>query len=184
MVLFFIVLMLVIESLNVVGNHISKSALDAMKSTIDDANKDKEFYLKKMQDYNKIGNVMSERMNALGEAQRNERELSKAEKKEMIKKISEARKKAAEEHSKKSRAELTTKKNERKKSETKSVSKSELDKTIRTVEAQQQTLRNKRQMSSTAFRNVDQRSNQLHNIISGVLKTTGDARGLASRGGS
>ena len=56
----------------------------------------------------------------------------------------------------------------------------ELDDIIKDVEAQQETLRDRRQMASTTFQNVDQKANQLYNMLSSVLKTMNEARGLGA----
>lgn len=63
------------------------------------------------------------------------------------------------------------------------VSKQELNDIIKDVEAQQETLRNKRQTALTAFQNFDQKANQLYNVISSVLKTMNEIRssGTSSR---
>ncbi len=52
-----------------------------------------------------------------------------------------------------------------------------LSDTIKLVESAQETIRNKRQMASTAFQNFDQKSNQLYNLMSSVLKSMNEMRG-------
>ena len=47
---------------------------------------------------------------------------------------------------------------------------------IKNVESSQETIRNQRQMASTAFQNFDQKMNQLYNLMSSVLKTTSEMR--------
>ena len=47
---------------------------------------------------------------------------------------------------------------------------------IKGLEADQETVRNKRQMASTAFQNFDQKTNQLYNLLSSVLKALGEMR--------
>ncbi len=47
---------------------------------------------------------------------------------------------------------------------------------IKEVESMQETVRNKRQMASTAFQNFDQKSNQLYNLISSVMKAMNEMR--------
>ncbi len=47
---------------------------------------------------------------------------------------------------------------------------------IKGLEAEQETVRNKRQMASTAFQNFDQKTNQLYNLLSSVLKALGEMR--------
>ena len=53
---------------------------------------------------------------------------------------------------------------------------SKLNKAIREVESMQETVRNKRQMSSTAFQNFDQKANQLYNLLSSVMKAMNEMR--------
>ncbi|MBI5064853.1 hypothetical protein HZA97_01330 [Candidatus Woesearchaeota archaeon] len=59
----------------------------------------------------------------------------------------------------------------------KEVSKEELNKIIKDVEAQQETLRDRRQMALTSFQNFDQKMNQLYNVLVDVLKTMDEIRG-------
>ena len=47
---------------------------------------------------------------------------------------------------------------------------------IKDVESMQETVRNKRQMASTAFQNFDQKSNQLYNMMSAVMKAFNEMR--------
>lgn len=51
-----------------------------------------------------------------------------------------------------------------------------LNDTIKEVESMQETVRNKRQMASTAFQNFDQKSNQLYNLLSSVMKAMNEMR--------
>jgi methyl-accepting chemotaxis protein len=48
---------------------------------------------------------------------------------------------------------------------------------IKNLESMQETVRNKRQMASTAFQNFDQKANQLYNLMSSVLKSLNEMRG-------
>ncbi|MDP7038924.1 MAG: hypothetical protein QGI45_07190 [Myxococcota bacterium] len=52
---------------------------------------------------------------------------------------------------------------------------------IKEVESMQETVRNKRQMASTAFQNFDQKTNQLYNLLSSVLKGMGEMRMSTTR---
>ena len=47
---------------------------------------------------------------------------------------------------------------------------------IKGLESEQEIVRNKRQMASTAFQNFDQKTNQLYNLLSSVLKALGEMR--------
>ncbi|MBI5508392.1 MAG: hypothetical protein HY903_06550 [Deltaproteobacteria bacterium] len=59
---------------------------------------------------------------------------------------------------------------------TKTLDRAGLNDTIKDVESMQETIRNKRQMASTAFQNFDQKANQLYNLMSSVLKAIGEMR--------
>ena len=47
---------------------------------------------------------------------------------------------------------------------------------LKELEAQQESVRNKRQLASTAFQNFDQKSNQLYNLLSSVMKSLNEMR--------
>ena len=47
---------------------------------------------------------------------------------------------------------------------------------IKNVEAQQETVRNMRQTTTTAFQNFDQKSNQMYNMLSSVMKSMNEMR--------
>jgi len=61
--------------------------------------------------------------------------------------------------------------------ETKSLDRQGLNDRIKDVESMQETVRNKRQMASTAFQNFDQKSNQLYNLMASVMKSLNEMRG-------
>jgi hypothetical protein len=52
----------------------------------------------------------------------------------------------------------------------------DLSDTIKEVESMQETVRNKRQMASTAFQNFDQKASQLYNLLSSVMKAMNEMR--------
>jgi hypothetical protein len=56
-----------------------------------------------------------------------------------------------------------------------------LDTTMKQLEADQETVRNKRQMASTSFQNFDQKANQLYNLMSTVLKAMNEMRSSTIR---
>ncbi|MCK5689604.1 hypothetical protein KAI87_10065 [Myxococcota bacterium] len=56
-----------------------------------------------------------------------------------------------------------------------------LNDTIKMIESDQETIRNKRQMASTAFQNFDQKANQLYNLMSSVMKTMNEMRSGTTR---
>lgn len=65
--------------------------------------------------------------------------------------------------------------------ETKTLDRAGLNDTIKDVESMQETVRNKRQMTSTAFQNFDQKSNQLYNMMASVLKVMNEMRSSTVR---
>ncbi len=56
------------------------------------------------------------------------------------------------------------------------LSRSDLNAAIREVERMRESVRNKRQMASTAFQNFDQKANQLYNLLSSVMKAMQEMR--------
>ncbi len=60
---------------------------------------------------------------------------------------------------------------------TKSLDRQGLNDRIKDVESMQETVRNKRQMASTAFQNFDQKANQLYNLMASVMKSLNEMRG-------
>ena len=55
-----------------------------------------------------------------------------------------------------------------------------LGEAIESLESEQEEIRNDRTMDSTAFQNFDQKSNQLFNMLSSVVKTTSEMRGIGA----
>jgi hypothetical protein len=55
-----------------------------------------------------------------------------------------------------------------------------LGESMREIESRQEELRNKRQMHTTAFQNFDQKSNQVMNMLTSVIKTIGEMRGIGA----
>jgi hypothetical protein len=55
---------------------------------------------------------------------------------------------------------------------------------IRQLEGQQEEVRNRRQTATTSFQSFDQKSNQLLNLLSTVVKTMGEMRGVGAGGRS
>jgi len=53
---------------------------------------------------------------------------------------------------------------------------SKLNKAMKQLESQQETVRNERQMADTAFQNFDQKANQLYNLLSSVMKAMNEMR--------
>ena len=61
-------------------------------------------------------------------------------------------------------------------SDRKPLNRASLNDQIKELESMQETVRNKRQMASTSFQNFDQKSNQLYNLISSVMKSMNEMR--------
>ncbi len=57
-----------------------------------------------------------------------------------------------------------------------SMSSTGLNEKIKQIESMQETVRNKRQLASTAFQNFDQKANQLYNMLSSVMKAMNEMR--------
>ena len=53
---------------------------------------------------------------------------------------------------------------------------SELNRAIRGLQSMREEVRNKRQMSATAFQNFDQKANQLYNLLASVMKAMNEMR--------
>lgn len=140
------------------------------RESIDQTNKDKAYFLAKIQECNDMAEGLSD---YLGELVDKSQELSEA---------SEGEKKPEKVHidvevkrfdltgldSKGELAPLST--------DTKRLKRSSLSDEIKHVESMQETVRNKRQMASTSFQNFDQKANQLYNLMSSVLKATNEMR--------
>ena len=58
----------------------------------------------------------------------------------------------------------------------KKLTRGELKDTSKELESMQETVRNQRQMASTAFQNFDQKANQLYNLLSSVAKAMNEMR--------
>jgi hypothetical protein len=56
----------------------------------------------------------------------------------------------------------------------------ELGEQLRRIESAQENVRNKRSMDATAFQNFDQKSNQLMNMLTSVVKTMSELRGIGA----
>lgn len=57
-----------------------------------------------------------------------------------------------------------------------SLSRDEVETLMEDIEALQAEIRNKRQMASTAFQNVDQKANQAYNLLSSIMKAMNETR--------
>ena len=64
----------------------------------------------------------------------------------------------------------------------KTSSKKDLKDTINEIKKDQESLREKRQAAQTSFQAADEKANQMHNVLSQLLKVLANERGVASHG--
>lgn len=164
-----------LHGLPVFGN-VMETLLAVIKMSVQDANQDKRYYLKKLESFNKIADKLSEQLNYLADKSS---ELS--------------RKEAGAKHPEKEQVQLTDLKYYNTKtvgvdgepvvSETKNeaVTRNSLGTRMKDVESQQESVRNERQMAQTAFQAIDQRVNQLYQIMAQVSKTMNEERSAPAR---
>jgi hypothetical protein len=149
------------------------------RESIRDINEDKKYFLKKLQDYNKMGEQLSkylstliEASNRLADAERGQEEPQKVYIDVEVKEFDTATLDPNGEM-------ITTK------DESRGMNRYALNDRIKYVETQQEDVRNRRQMATTSFQNFDQKSNQLLNMLSSIIKTMNEMRsiGAGSRSG-
>lgn len=159
------------------GGNIHEMLFLVFRESIQATNEDKRYFLRKLQDYNKMAETLSDYLSELvGESQR----LSAAA--------------AGAKYPEKVTISITVKSFDLSTLDkdgkaimkagfpaTKTVDRSGLNDTIKDVESMQETIRNKRQMASTSFQNFDQKANQLYNLMSSVLKVMGEMRSGITR---
>ena len=140
------------------------------RESIHETNQDRAYFLSKIQMFNKIADGLSDYLGDLVDASQ---ELSE-------------KAKDKEDPSKES-IEVDVRSFDLKTTDTqgkviefpkveKTFTRDSLNTEIKNVESSQETIRNQRQMASTAFQNFDQKMNQLYNLMSSVLKTTSEMR--------
>ncbi len=149
------------------------------RESIKDVNEDKRYFLKKLMDYNKMGEQLSKYLSTLVDASTR---LSAAESgaEEPARVMIGIEVRECDSATLNAAGEMVPTKNE-----SASVNRYGLNDRIKYVETQQEDVRNRRQMATTAFQNFDQKSNQLMNMLSSLLKTMNEMRsiGAASRSG-
>ena len=140
------------------------------KESIKETNEDKKYFLKKLKEYNDMAEGLSEYLGDLVEASQELSEKGEGKKYPEKETVSVDVKEF----------DLSTLGNDDKliatSSDSKSLDRNGLNDTIKMVESMQETVRNKRQMASTSFQNFDQKSNQLYNLISSVMKSMNEMR--------
>jgi hypothetical protein len=148
------------------------------KDSIKEVNEDKKYFLKKLMMYNDMAEGLSEYLQELLPASD-----------ELGKKIAAAKSEDAGMQTVSvdiKNFDLTTTGSDGKlqqigPTKTENMNQFSLSNRIKEVESMQETVRNKRQMASTAFQNFDQKTNQLYNLLSSVLKGMGEMRMSTTR---
>lgn len=152
------------------GGNIMEVLFLCFKESIKETNEDKKYFLKKLQDFNVMGERLSEYLGELADVSRELNEASAGEKyPEMIMVTATVRTFDTSTLNKTGEMVQTSE-------ETCKLGAQSLNSEIKKVEATQETVRNKRQMASTAFQSFDQKSNQLYNLLSSVMKAMNEMR--------
>lgn len=144
------------------------------KEAIKETNEDKKYFLSKLKMYNDIGEQLSEELKELTQHSR-ELGIKAAEaKSEDSHKVLTPRPVQVKDFDVTTlgadgKLKHTTRQNE-------PLDRNGLSNTIKELESVQETVRNKRQMASTAFQNFDQKANQLYNLLSSVMKSMNEMR--------
>jgi len=140
------------------------------RASIEDMNKDKEYYLYKLQDYNKMAQSLSDYLQYLTGVSQD------------LAAQSVNNSKANEigiDYDTKS-FDLTCLKSDGSvfsaDTGTKHTTRSGLDNELKKVESDQTTVSNERELASNAFQSFDQKSNQLYNLLASVVKVMNDMR--------
>jgi hypothetical protein len=146
------------------------------RESIKETNEDKKYFLIKLQEYNKMAEELSDYLSELVEKSQQLSDASVGQKYPDKIHISVETKEfdlstlsAPDANGKQS---LMVKK-----TQTHALDRAGLNDTLKFAESMQETVRNKRQMASTAFQNFDQKANQLYNLMSSVLKSLNEMRG-------
>jgi len=141
------------------------------RESIQETNEDKKYFLIKLQEFNQMAEQVSKYLSELVE--RSQALSEKAEgKKYPEKEHISVQVKTYDLSSLDKNGHLITLT-----TASKSLDRPGLNDTIKDVESMQETIRNKRQMASTAFQNFDQKANQLYNLMASVLKSLNEMRG-------
>lgn len=142
------------------------------RESIRQTNEDKKYFLIKLQEYNKMAESLSDYLSELvEESQRLSGEAAGAKYPEKVTISIQTKKFDVSTLGADGNVKLAAGY-----PQSKTVDRAGLNDTIKDVESQQETIRNQRQMASTAFQNFDQKSNQLFNLMSSVLKVMNEMR--------
>ena len=141
------------------------------RESIKETNEDKKYFLIKLQEFNKMAEEISNYLSYLVDRSQHLSEKSEGQKyPEKIHIDVETKNFDLSTLNKDGGLSVTSSKVQR-------LDRAGLNDTIKDVESMQETVRNKRQMASTAFQNFDQKANQLYNLMSSVLKSLNEMRG-------
>lgn len=155
-----------VDAISGLNGNIMELLFLVFRESINETNEDKRYFLGKLQDFNKIAEGLTE---YLGELSDKALELSE-------KGVGQAYPSKVPIDIEVKSFDLTTLGADGKiaqvgPTEHKTVTQAGLNAEIKDVEAAQETVRNNRQMASTAFQNSDQKANQMYNLIASVLKS-------------
>jgi hypothetical protein len=186
------------------GKNVGVNAMELLylvfRESIQDVNEDKKYFLHKLQDYNKMAEALSKYLEELVQKSMELSEKGKG-KEYPEKETVEVVDKTFDTGTLDVNGEMlysTTGRDEKKVTmkgykpqvetehhDTRLLNRTALTDLMKRVENQQEEVRNKRQMATTAFQNFDQKSNQLMNMLATVIKTMNEMRGIgaASRSG-
>ncbi len=152
------------------GGNIMEVLFLCFKESIKETNEDKKYFLVKLQEYNKMGEALGDYLSELADVSRHLNEVSAGQKYPEMVLVSATIRKFDTSGLDKSGNMVETSTHVQK------VGSSSLNTTIKEVEGMQETVRNKRQMASTAFQSFDQKANQLYNLLSSVMKAMNEMR--------
>ncbi|MED5464441.1 MAG: hypothetical protein VX699_07295 [Myxococcota bacterium] len=142
------------------------------KESIQETNNDKTYFLKKLKEYNDMGDDISSYLRELVDASQELTEKTdgmKADAAQKEKVSVDVKEFDLSTLNKDGHLVATS-------DEVKKVDRTALNDHMKNVESMQETVRNKRQMASTSFQNFDQKANQLYNLISSVMKSMNEMR--------
>jgi len=142
------------------------------RESIKETNEEKKYFLIKLQEFNKMAEALSEYLSDLVKVSRDlGARAAGAKYPEMVLTASPVNIKKFDLSTLGADGTLNTLS-----TESKRLDRAGLNDTIKEVEAMQETVRNKRQMATTAFQNFDQKSNQLYNLMASVMKAFNEMR--------
>ena len=142
-----------------------------MKEGVRETNEDKKYFLLKMKDMNKIADEMANKLQDFMTAGQTLTNKGKdMDSTEAAKEKTSVQKTTFDAGTLKANGEVS------RTDTTISVDRTSLNNAIKHLESQQETLKNKRSIAQTSFQNFDQKSNQLYNLISTVMKSMNEMR--------